>query len=457
MELQRGVCNLCLENSRVLISQDAEDICELLPVILKEDFLTDSAFQKIKGSLKICSLCCFKIQVANETKDLLGKTEDETKNGNVCHFCKTDKFIVKIGNNWKQFNDRTEGVLNQDDFPVCACPRCIFYFDTIFNFKSKLSFKFPYLAVQKRRSGDTPQKQNDTPKRKSLSKSPPSSKKRKIFDNCFDYLQPLCNNDYHVDNKLKSDLKLYRKIAYVNLENAKNIVLKQTPKKRPKIKIKLVKHKKESHKCKSEELPKSDRAKEKTRRYSSVEPSKKSPEELEETPKAASISTLVPKRRVSVYLKENDKQTESSDEPVPEEAKDILSKYVSETNNSDICEAIVDVIEQKVAEEPQVEQNGVSGTEAEETENEKEEEETSPHAPEIQNGETAEAADLTILEEKPNEELTAESTEPREPTLEKNESEASEFETKSNPETESLNGSERKKKHVTFSDDVFTE
>ncbi|XP_044255982.1 uncharacterized protein LOC123005953 [Tribolium madens] len=462
MELQRGVCSLCLENSRVLISQDAEEFCKFLPDILKEDFLTNSAFQKIKGLLKICSLCCFKIQVANETRDLLRRNEDnDTKNGDICYFCKTDKYVVKIGNNWKQFNDRTEGLLKQDDFPVCVCPRCVFYFDTIFNFKSKLSFKFPYLGVFKKKSEDTPQKQNDTPKRKSLSKSPPSSKKRKIFDNCFDYLQPLCNNNYHVDKKLKRDLKIYRKIAYVNLENAKNVDLEETPKKRPKIKIKLVKNKKESHKCKSEELPKTDPDKQKARRYSCVEPSKEAPEELEETPKAASVSTLVPKRRVSDYMYENEKQTESSDEPNSEEIKDIVHKYISETNDSQISEVLDEITEQKAAEQTEVEQteveqNGVLAAE-EDIENKEEKAEESSQAPEIQNGETSEDADSVSLEEKKSEDLIAESTEFIETTPVENVYEASESETKSNPETESLNGSERKKKHVTFSDDLFTE
>jgi hypothetical protein len=49
---------------------------------------------------------------------------------------------MKVENNWKYFNERTEGYLDSADFPICVCPRCLFYFDIIFNIKTKLSHKF---------------------------------------------------------------------------------------------------------------------------------------------------------------------------------------------------------------------------------------------------------------------------------------------------------------------------
>lgn len=388
-------------------------------------------------------MCCFKIQITSQAKDLLSNVEDGSESNDVCRFCGTDKCLMKIGNNWKQFNDRTEGFLNECDFPVRSCPQCFFFFDTVFNFKSKLSLKFPYLAISKKKSGETtPQKQNDTPKRKSLSKSPSSSKKRKIFDNCFNYLQPLCNSNFHVDQELKTDKKLYKKIPYVNLQYSKNV----EPKMRPKIKIKL---KVKTKKSRSEELP-NKKGKQKIKRYSCITPVE---DRLDETPKAASVSNLVPKRRVSVYIDENEKKSETSDELNTEEIKDLgkdissdeTSEVVEETEEKELEQNGVEE-ENKVpedVEEKELEQNGVK----ESTDERSEELEATA---EVKNGEKSDSQSSFYLE-KHSEESTD-----LDRTLTRNESEGSESDTLRTNLDESFSGSaERKKKRVTFFDEMW--
>jgi hypothetical protein len=486
MELQRGVCSLCSENNKVLTSSDAEEFSKFLPQIFNGNFITDTEFQKIKNQLKICSICCYKIQLANETKNLLylhRADENEKTKSSICHFCKTEKCLMKVENNWKYFNERTEGYLDSADFPICVCPRCLFYFDIIFNIKTKLSHKFPYLSLRKKKSGHGSHKQNDTPKRKSFSKSPPGSKKRKIFDNCFTYLQPLCNNNYHIDEELKQDKRLYKKIAYVNLKNEKDFDIKETPKVRPIIKIKLkTKHKKNekeraARQCKSEEVAKKSVEKSKARRHS-FEQKEKSPEvqeaQLEETPKAASISDLVPKRRVSVYIPENeDSKLESSQVDI-KQIDEIVEKYATKpsleenektSEEKEILSQENEVIEENGIEKPIVPDDTEIITEqAENITSEKnftvdnEPEENNQENLKIDNESEKDNQEIIITDDPIQTPAADESPMKTHIVIESNnedsDSNSSDRNKSKSNLDDSLNGSERKKKRVTFSDDI---
>lgn len=147
-------------------------------------------------------------------------------------------------------------------------------------------------------------------------KSPALSRKRKMYDNCFTYLQPLSSSkEYQVADHLKKDRKLFHQIPNVNLQDSQDVDIKETPKTRPVIKIKLKKPQGGVDEFVAEpyiKLVKSDeqpgkKAENKVRhssytsqeRYEIVnEPSEK----ISGTPKTGSLSQLAPKRRVSVYL-----------------------------------------------------------------------------------------------------------------------------------------------------------
>ncbi|KAJ3658784.1 hypothetical protein Zmor_010505 [Zophobas morio] len=479
MELIRGVCSLCSENTRVLTSSDAEEYSKFLPNILYENFLPEAEFQKIKGLIKICVVCCYKIQIAIEVKDVLS-TEDDlpASDEKVCCFCKTDKSLMQMDKNWKNFLERTEGYLTSNNYSLCTCPKCFFYFDAIYNFKTKLTYKFPQLATQKKKSQEIVQKQGDTPKRKSLPKSPPSSKKRKIFDNCFSYLQPLCNYNYQVDDELKLDKRLYKKIAYVNLKNAKDVSIKETPKMRPIIKIKLKPRNKkgekdgssriEYHISKPEEVSsKSDQPKSKRRlsQVETTEPAEEVEEKLEETPKSAIVSNLVPKRRVSQLIdngekeeKQEDNEKESKEETKPEENTDETATDEHEQSESPE--------EPKEEKSEELDKNGIDKSDSENVETNVSLE--TPPSEDVVNGEKSVIPAVEATEEQEIKKSTNEdsnSSDSSNTTVEKTKTETSsegsdsdsndlKDKNKGNSDTDVLNGSERKKKRVTFSDEI---
>ncbi|RZB39294.1 muscle M-line assembly protein unc-89-like [Asbolus verrucosus] len=396
MELQRGVCSLCLENGKVCTPSDAEDFSKFLPRILYENFLTEAE---------------------------------------------------------------------------------------------------PQLAASGKSSKLSP-KQNDTPKRKSQSKSPPSSKKRKIFNNCFTYLQPLCNNDYHVDDKHKSDNRLYKKIAYVNLKDVKNI--KETPKVRPIIKIKLKPKGKRGEKekntskieneylvensfktqpyvklCKSEEIPNKvelQLEKFKSRRHSSYvdeqqiveEPEENIEKAIEETPKAANVTNLVPKRRVSLYAEPNDGESEekSDTQTNSDESNQIVASYIKDAtfNDNNKRDLLKEIGENNV--DNNIEENGIEKS-VHKTNEDAEMQQTDDKNNGTNSKEYTQFGDQKNFEKEAFDSSVSfhDSSGKTSPKNDSN-NEGSDSDTSDklkntgNRERDSLNGSERKKKRVTFSDQI---
>lgn len=291
-------------------------------------------------------------------------------------------------------------------------------------------------------------------------KSPAISKKRKMYDNCFTYLQPLCNNqDFQVAYKLQKDRRLYKQVAYVDLQHSKDVDLKETPKIRPVIKIKLKKPRGSVDEfvaepyiklVKSDEHPsKKTNSKNKGRHSSytsreNYEIVNEVPEKINETPKTGSLSQLAPKRRVSVYVEDiecgDEKLSDSeSDLNKADKIVDVLSTETFINVNSQEDQNAVN----KISEPP----NGIENGDCAIIESENINNETNV----VNENQECASIDLTSASTSP---VSSPGASPKNSGSESGSESGDKLRSEDSPTIDSLNGSERKKKRVTFSDEI---
>ncbi|XP_030758494.1 protein PFC0760c-like isoform X2 [Sitophilus oryzae] len=238
MELSRGICILCVSNTKIVSPPQAQEITSLIKDVLF-GLIDLVKFDELNSGLKVCPSCLHDIVTLSKLKSNI--TEEFFGHNEKCSLCLRDEHLVAVSH-WDHFDNILGNITLVKKISKCSvCLDCIKYLYLTDRIKLNLIKKYPHLDISdhqkiKDKLSRSPSKSKSPPsstsnaksKSKKISKRPVKVKTSRDIKRLLKHLKPLNKTRFDVSN-FKADRKLYNQVAFVRIEVPKNLSRNSEP------------------------------------------------------------------------------------------------------------------------------------------------------------------------------------------------------------------------------------
>ncbi|KAL3266136.1 hypothetical protein HHI36_010321 [Cryptolaemus montrouzieri] len=135
MELNPGICGVCLSETEVVNSEDSRTSFETIFRIFKDQIINLS---ELESNLEICPMCIYQTNLLESKTDIMEKIfSDEPRKTNICRYCEGNISMLRIqDSSCLKYLDHSERVKHSGTLSICTC--CYYVLQAFVSMKKNL-------------------------------------------------------------------------------------------------------------------------------------------------------------------------------------------------------------------------------------------------------------------------------------------------------------------------------